>query len=169
MGRKPKWRHELDKADPRHDLETPAPDWVIQKHVAVQPENELEALMMTAPGEHIPEIVIKTDDTYERLDEILGVELELDDIERSVLDAVFVSGLSIRDAAEVLGTSPTTVWRVKESAMERIRKRADWATIPHEGQHVGERDAGDIIDGRDEEPETGTVRSDPADAVEEAG
>lgn len=166
MGRKPKWRHEVDKADPRHDLETPAPDWVIQKHVAVQPENELEALMMTAPGEHIPEIVVKNDDTYERLDEILGVKLDLDDIERSVLDAVFVSGLSIRAAAEVLGTSPTTVWRVKESAMERIRRRAEWATI---GETDGEGNAGDIGDGWDEEPEDGTLRSGGTDAVEETG
>lgn len=166
MGRKPRWKHELNKADPRHDLETPAPDWVIQKHGAVQPENELEALMMTAPGEHIPEIVRRDDDTYERLDEILGVELELDDVERSVLDAVFVSGLSIRDAAEVLGTSPTTVWRIKESAMERIRRRAAWPTIgetdgiSESGGTVslsGTGDTSNIGDGRDEEPETGQV------------
>jgi DNA-directed RNA polymerase specialized sigma subunit len=85
--------------------------------------------MMTAPGEHEPEIVVKDVDTYERLDEILGVELELDDVERSVLDALYVSGLSIREAAEVLGTSASTVWRIKESALGRIRKKASWPTI----------------------------------------
>jgi DNA-directed RNA polymerase specialized sigma24 family protein len=168
MGRKPRWKHEAERADPRHDLETPAPDWVIQKHVAVQPENELEALMMTAPGEHTPEIVRKDDDTYDRLDEILGVELELNDVERSVLDALYVSGLSIRSAAEVLGTSPTTVYRIKESAMERIRRRAAWPTIP-EGDEYGTGDTGDIGDGWHEGTEDGTVRSDRTDAVEETG
>jgi DNA-directed RNA polymerase specialized sigma subunit len=129
MARKPRWKHELEKADPRHDLEPPAPDWVIQTHHKVQPETELEALMMTAPGEHTPEIVPKDVDTYEALDQILGVKLELNDVERSVLDALFVSGLSIRDAADVLGTSPSTVWRIKESALARIRHRAEWDTI----------------------------------------
>ena len=160
MARKPRWRLELEKADPRHDLEIPAPAWVIQTRHTVQPETELETLMMTAPGDNIPETVPKDQDTYDTLDEILGVKLELNDIERSVLDALFVSGLSIRDAATVLGTSPSTVWRIKESSLERIRQRADWPRIG---------DPGDLEDGGSEEPEVGQVRPDPTEPVTEVG
>lgn len=96
--------------------------------------------MMTAPGDHIPETKPDNTDTYETLDQILGVELELDDVERSVLDALFVSGLSIRDTADVLGTSPSTVWRIKESTLQRIRLRAGWATIPETDEPTGEPD-----------------------------
>jgi len=162
MGRKPKWRHEIERADPRHDLETPAPDWVIQTHHRVQPETELEALMMTAPGEHTPETVPKDVDTYDTLDQILGVELELNDVERSVLDALFVSGLSIRDAADVLGTSPTTVWRIKESTLARIRHKAEWSTI-------GKGNENDEQDGWSQGFETGEVRPDSDEPVEAAG
>lgn len=162
MARKPRWKLEIERADPRHDLEIPAPDWVIQTHHHVQPETELEALMMSAPGDHIPEIVPKQLDTYDALDEILGVELELDDVERSVLDALFVSGLSIRDAATVLGTSPSTVWRIKESALERIRHRAEWPRI-------GTGDTDHLPDGGHQGAETGEVRSDPDVPVTETG
>lgn len=130
MARKPRWKKLVEKPDPRTDLEIPAPDWYIQQHAPVQPMSELEALMMTAPGDNEPDTTEPDQgDTYDNLDDILGVQLELDDIERSVLDALFVSGLSIRDAAAVLGTSPSTVWRIKESALKRIRERARWAQI----------------------------------------
>lgn len=163
MARKPRWKLLVEKPDPRTDLETPAPDWYIQQHAPVQPMSEMEALMMTAPGDNEPETnQPDRGDTYENLDATLGVSLELNDIERSVLDALFVAGLSIRDAAQVLGTSPSTVWRIKESALARIRERYEWSTI-------GTGDTDHIEDRGDEESETSQVRPGTNDAVEEAG
>lgn len=164
---KPRWKKLVETPDRRHDLETPAPDWLIQQHAPTQPVNHIEALMMSTPGQ--PELEPETapeKDCYENLDDILGVQLELNDIEKSVLDALFVAGLSIRDTADILGTSPSTVWRIKDSVMSRIIERANWATI---GETNGTRDTGYVPDRGDEKQETGPVRLDPPNTIEKTG
>lgn len=79
---------------------------------------DLEALMSSAPGDE-PEISDYYDgDPY--------ADLDLDEFEVAVLDAIVVSGLSYRQAARVLGVSHTTVRRVHMSAIERIRRQMGW-------------------------------------------
>ena len=117
------WRKVYNESEPRKSLEVPAPDWVFTHQPAVvKPESEIEALMMSAPGDWVDPDT-DTGDTYDNLEEIFGVELDLSELEKEVLDAVFVAGHSIRGAADLLGLPQTTVWRVKESALDRIRKR----------------------------------------------
>ncbi len=125
------WEREHARPLPRADYEKPVPDWVLEQSPGThRPESELEQLMTTPPGGH-PDMLsnVDTGDTYDNLENILGVDLELDEIEKDVLDALFVAGLSIRDASQTLGIPQTTVWRVKESAMTRIRKRINMHSL----------------------------------------
>ena len=116
----------VEKPEPRKTKEIPAPDWVFNNTGDVhQPETELEALMVTAPGGTTPQVPADRGDTYKNLDKILGVNLDLSQVEMDVLDALFVAGHSIREAAEVLGIPQTTVWRIKESALSMIRGKVD--------------------------------------------
>lgn len=115
-----------DKPDPRKTKEYPAPAWVFDNTSDLhQPTGELEAIMVTAPGGTQPQVPADRGDTYKNLDSILGVELDLAQVEMDVLDALFVAGHSIREAAEVLGIPQTTVWRIKESALSMIRGKVD--------------------------------------------
>lgn len=120
------WEDVLKENSPSKRREVPAPDWVFESQSGIaQPETELEAMMMSPPGEDREPVNHDHGDTYENLEDLLGVELDLDDVEMEVLDAVLVAGLSIREAAEVLGIPGTTVWRIKEGALERIRRRTN--------------------------------------------
>lgn len=120
-----RWREVFEEKPSRKTREAPAPDWVFDQHTDThKPSSELEALMMATPGEE-GDWVADQDrgDTYSNLEALLGVDLDLSELEMDVLDAVFVAGLSIREAADQLDLPPTTVWRIKESALNRIRKR----------------------------------------------
>lgn len=121
-----RWQDVVNEPDSGSRKEIPAPDWVFEQSAATAtPSSEIEALMMATPGEELgwADNNIQPD-TYDRLDEILGVKLDLDEVEKEVLDALYVAGHSIRDAATILGIPQTTVWRIKESAIERIRRRS---------------------------------------------
>ena len=130
VGRKPNWKKEMEKPFPRYDRERLTADWFFEHtHQTQKPVGELEALMMTAPGQHDPILHDKcVDDPYRQLDETLGVKMELSDDERRVLDATVISGLSFREAAAVLGMAPSTVHRIHTSAIKRMRERFGWAT-----------------------------------------
>jgi DNA-directed RNA polymerase specialized sigma24 family protein len=120
------WEDVLEENDePEKRREIPAPDWVFETRPGIAtPNSELEALMMSTPGYDIETpIDLDRGDTYSNLQEILGVDLDLDEVEEEVLDAVLVAGLSIREAADILGIPATTVWRIKDSAVTRIRQR----------------------------------------------
>ena len=122
---KPRWETELETGLPRAAKETPVPDWQLTHRPAPLPSSELEALMMTAPGQEPAEVHRYNDDTYRRLEELLGVELDLSDLEISVLDCVFVAGLSIRTTAEVLSLPKSTVQRIKDTTLNRIRQQVE--------------------------------------------
>lgn len=127
---KPQWQEIIEKSDKRTDLEIVSPDWALQQHHPTPPTNPMEAMMMETPGNTLdPPPPAPTTDPYETLETILGCDLDLDEIERAVLDAMFIGGHSVRDTAKILQTSASTVWRIKTSALERIRARAGWATI----------------------------------------
>lgn len=128
MGRKAAWRREWEKPLPRADREKLTPDWFFEHTKQTQkPTSELEALMMTAPGDHPPPMHDKcTDDPYRMLDETLGVKMELSEDERRVLDATVIAGLSFREAAETLNLPRQTVHRIHTSAIERMRERFGW-------------------------------------------
>lgn len=81
--------------------------------------------MMTAPGQEPTPVQRYNDDTYDKLNETLGFDLELNELERSVLDSVFVAGLSIRDTADVLGLPKSTVQRIKDTTLNRIRQQIE--------------------------------------------
>jgi DNA-directed RNA polymerase specialized sigma24 family protein len=119
------WQDVYFETEPSKRKEVASPDWVFETrpNQTATPETELEALMMAGPGDVVAEVPAANPDTYQNLDKILGTNLELDDVEKEVLDAVFVAGLSIREAASVLDMPQTTVWRIKESALDRIRRR----------------------------------------------
>lgn len=120
------WEDVLSEPESGSRKEIPAPDWVFTQRPDVQaPESEIEALMMAVPGEELDWADNEIQpDTYDKLDSILGVQLDLDEVEKEVLDALYVAGHSIRDAATILNIPQTTVWRIKESAIERIRRRS---------------------------------------------
>lgn len=119
------WKKEASSKIPEARREIPSPAWVFENASgSAVPETELEALMMTPPGGHIPDTTSPpSDDIYQMLEEEFGVELDLTDDERDVMDAIHISGLSIREAADVLGMSKSTVQRLEASTMARIRKR----------------------------------------------
>jgi len=119
------WRKEAQSKLPENRREIPSPAWVFENGSGnVIPETETEALMMTPPGGHIPEThKAPTDDIYQMLEDEYGIDLDMTDDERDVMDAIHISGLSIREAASVLGMSKSTVQRISDSTMSRIRKR----------------------------------------------
>jgi DNA-directed RNA polymerase specialized sigma24 family protein len=120
---KPRWQDLAETGLPRAAKEIPVPDWQLEYRPAPTPSSELEALMMTAPGQEPVEVHRYNDDTYKKLEEVLGVELDLSELEMSVLDCVFVAGLSIRDTGSVLGLPKSTVQRIKDTTLNRIRQQ----------------------------------------------
>lgn len=118
-----RWRDVMDEPEPRYDQEIPAPDWVFTSTESAQPTSELEALMMSTPGHDVEYVPESGGDPYSFLEKDTGVSFDLTDLERQVLDAVCISGLTVREAADVLGISKSTVDRVKNSALARIRAR----------------------------------------------
>jgi DNA-directed RNA polymerase specialized sigma subunit len=117
------WEDVMDEPDPGKRREIPAPDWVFDHNATAKPDSDIEALMMAAPGDHTTEVLHDHGDTYQNLEMILGVELDLTELEQEVLDCLIVAGHSIRGTAELLGLPQTTVWRIKEGALSRIRNR----------------------------------------------
>jgi RNA polymerase sigma factor (sigma-70 family) len=136
MGRKPAWKLEQEKPVDKHDRSIPVPDWVINQTVGQQPAaNQLEALIMTAPGAHEPYIVpTEHQETWASLDTTLGVQLNLTEEERDILSARYVAGLTVRDTASILGIPKSTVSRIELSALDRIRKRINNHTLATERQ-----------------------------------
>ena len=122
---KPRWQVEIETNFPRQAKETPVPDWQLEYSPTPTPSSETEALMMTAPGQDPQPVYSYDDDTYTRLSELLSVDLALSELEISVLDCVFVAGLSIRTTAEVLGLPKSTVQRIKDTTLNRIRQQVE--------------------------------------------
>jgi DNA-directed RNA polymerase specialized sigma24 family protein len=120
---KPRWQDLAEAGLPRAAKEIPVPDWQLEHRPTPTPSSELEALMMTAPGQNPEPVHNYNDDTYTRLSELLGVEIDLSELEQSVLDCVFVAGLSIRDTSRVLGLPKSTVQRIKDTTLNRIRQQ----------------------------------------------
>ena len=121
------WEVEYRKGIPRNRREVAAPDWVFERqNTTATPQSELEAMMMAVPGEE-PQPVVNHHgpDVWDNLDETIGVLLELSDEEKQVMEARHVAGLSIRESAEALGLPKSTVHRIEQSALERIRRRAN--------------------------------------------
>lgn len=76
---------------------------------------ELEALMMSAPGDE--------PDWEEPQDQDPYAGFDLDDIEIAVMDAIVMAGLSYRQAGRQLGLSHTQVRRIHLSIKLRIERQ----------------------------------------------
>lgn len=112
------WEEVLDEKLPRNDKEIPivGRDWMLETDQPNNPQSEMQALMEASPG-HEP--------VWEEPAET-GIELLLDTVlseeEKSVIEATIFAGHSIRKASEILGMPKSTVHRLQQSALEKLRK-----------------------------------------------
>lgn len=114
------WEELVDKPMPRFDLEIPVAGrtWMLEHDE--QPETFLQALMETPPGGTQRES--KEEQRHHIHHIYYVVENELSDEERAVLECTVIAGHSIRDAAKLLGWPKSTVHRIKQSALERMKR-----------------------------------------------
>lgn len=93
--------------------------WILDG--AVAPSSELEALMQTPPGGHVPKVAVDAQESpYDALERRVGVSLGLTEFEEAVLDARAVAGLSYREVGRLLGCSASTAYRTYTAAVTRI-------------------------------------------------
>lgn len=112
------WSDWTDKPLSRKDLEIPSPAWYIDRHQPAaipDPYDFYGGLMSEAPGHDVEE-----DPTPDPEDRSEYAVYGLTGDEMTVLDATVMAGLSVRQAANELPWSATTVWRLHTSAMKRI-------------------------------------------------
>lgn len=112
------WEEVYDQPDPRKVNEVPSPGWVFTSRQAGTPETELQALMETAPG-HEPHV--STEAKHAQADGLEILLEYLDENERAVIEATIIAGHSIRKAGQLLGLPSTTVHRIQQSALNRLR------------------------------------------------
>lgn len=90
-----------------------------------QPDTELQAMMETEPGGHQQTSKEELANTSSWYDDILNAMDALTEEERAVIEVTVIAGHSIRKAAEILGMPKSTVYRIKKSALNII-KREIW-------------------------------------------
>ena len=84
-----------------------------------RPETPLEALMQAAPGEDIRESVIELQPFREA---VAGCIDKLDAQDRFIIDAVNTEMVSLEELGKRLGVTKTHAWRLRNSAMDNLRK-----------------------------------------------
>lgn len=122
------WRQEYQKRIPRTDREIPigVTGWKFERLNKPQPSSELEAMMMTVPGEEpVPYQEDVMLDPYESVFTQLGVNIELNETQRAVLDARIMSRLTFRAISDMLDIPVTTVHRIFQETMNEIKGGLD--------------------------------------------
>ena len=84
-----------------------------------RPETPLEALMQAAPGEDIRESVEELQPFREA---VAGCIDKLDAQDRFIIDAVNTEMISLEELGKRLGVTKTHAWRLRNSAMDNLRK-----------------------------------------------
>lgn len=84
-----------------------------------RPETPLEALMQAAPGEDIRESVVELQPFREA---VAGCIDKLDAQDRFIIDAVNTEMISLEELGKRLGVTKTHAWRLRNSAMDNLRK-----------------------------------------------
>jgi DNA-directed RNA polymerase specialized sigma24 family protein len=84
-----------------------------------RPETPLEALMQAAPGEDIRESVEELQPFREAVAQCID---KLDAQDRFIIDAVNTEMISLEELGKRLGVTKTHAWRLRNSAMDNLRK-----------------------------------------------
>ena len=84
-----------------------------------RPETPLEALMQAPPGEDIRESVVELQPFREA---VAGCIDKLDAQDRFIIDAVNTEMVSLEELGKRLGVTKTHAWRLRNSAMDNLRK-----------------------------------------------
>ena len=84
-----------------------------------RPETPMEALMQAAPGEDVRESVIELQPFREAVANCIE---QLNEQERFIIDAVNTEMISLEELGERLGVTKTHAWRLRNSAMDSLRK-----------------------------------------------
>ena len=84
-----------------------------------RPETPLEALMQAAPGEDIRESVEELQPFREAVAQCID---KLDAQDRFIIDAVNTEMVSLEELGKRLGVTKTHAWRLRNSAMDNLRK-----------------------------------------------
>ena len=131
------WEDELGPL-PRKDKEIPSPQWFIDKNrdqVGLTGD-WFASLMSEAPNHH--------DEPEPAEEPEMGeyAHYGLSEDEKTVLDATVMAGLSVRQAADQLPWSPSTVWRLHTSALERIKQW--WENHEYELKELNNEDTDNV-------------------------
>lgn len=130
------WEEWVDQPLPRNVNEIPIVGryWLLENPDGNRPESELQALMETEPY-GTPKLLVNHDDGLTDRDDpghsdsetdLLGGHWDaLSEQEQAVLDCMIVAGHSVRKTAEILGMPKSTVHRIKDSALNILRKRME--------------------------------------------
>jgi DNA-directed RNA polymerase specialized sigma24 family protein len=84
-----------------------------------RPETPIEALMQAAPGEDIRESVVELQPFREAVASCIE---KLNEQERFIIDAVNTEMISLEELGKRLGVTKTHAWRLRNSAMDSLRK-----------------------------------------------
>ena len=84
-----------------------------------RPETPIEALMQAAPGEDIRESVEELQPFREA---VAGCIDKLNEQDRFIIDAVNTEMISLEELGERLGVTKTHAWRLRNSAMDNLKK-----------------------------------------------
>ena len=84
-----------------------------------RPETPMEALMQAAPGEDVRESVVELQPFREAVANCIE---QLNEQERFIIDAVNTEMISLEELGERLGVTKTHAWRLRNSAMNNLRK-----------------------------------------------
>ena len=84
-----------------------------------RPETPIEALMQAAPGEDVRESVEELQPFREAVASCID---QLNEQERFIIDAVNTEMISLEELGERLGVTKTHAWRLRNSAMDSLRK-----------------------------------------------
>ena len=84
-----------------------------------RPETPMEALMQAVPGEEIRESVEELQPFREAVADCIE---QLNEQDRYIIDAVNTERISLEELGERLGVTKTHAWRLRNSAMENLKK-----------------------------------------------
>jgi DNA-directed RNA polymerase specialized sigma24 family protein len=84
-----------------------------------RPETPMEALMQAVPGEEIKESVEELQPFREAVANCIE---QLNEQDRYIIDAVNTERISLEELGERLGVTKTHAWRLRNAAMENLKK-----------------------------------------------
>lgn len=96
------------------------PDWERSRH---RPLTEIEAIMSAAPHE---EPTVSIEETLETKETVAKAFEEcLTSEEMWIINAIVIQGMSMRGVAKELNAPKTTVARIRDRALTKLRKRLE--------------------------------------------